>query len=176
MSTYLKLVRILIVDDQSFTRTLLRGILGVLGGRRISEAKDVEGAWKQILTDPPPDLLIVDWEMLGAYGLELVRRVRHEDACPNKFMPIIMLTAHSEKSRIFTARDAGVNEFVIKPISPKTLFDRINEVIEHPRKFIRVKDFFGPDRRRHDASYSGENRRKKEPVPVDAPGDGETGG
>ncbi len=176
VSTYLKLVSILIVDDQNFTRILLRRILGVLGGRRISEAKDVEGAWRQVLTDPPPDLLIVDWEMLEADGLELVRRVRHDDASPNKFMPIIMLTAHSEKSRIYTARDAGVNEFVIKPISPKTLFDRINEVIEHPRKFIRTKDFFGPDRRRKKVSYTGEERRKQAPEPVAPPGDKKPGG
>lgn len=176
MSTYLKLVRILIVDDQNFTRILVRNILGALGGRRISEAKDVEGAWRLVLADPPPDLMIVDWEMLGADGLELVRRVRHDDACPDKFMPIIMLTAHSEKSRIYTARDAGVNEFVIKPISPKTLFDRINAVVEHPRKFIRIKDFFGPDRRRKKTSYPGEDRRKKAPEPEDAPGDRDDGG
>lgn len=161
-STYLKEVQILIVDDQSFTRLLVRRILGVLGGRRVSEAKDVETAWQQIITPPHPDLLIVDWEMPASDGLELVRRVRRDDASPDKYLPIILLTAHSEKSRIMTARDAGVNEFVTKPLSPKTLFDRINMVIENPRRFIRSGDFFGPDRRRHKKSFRGHERRKVE--------------
>ena len=175
MSTYLQKVKILIVDDQNFTRILVRKINGVLGGRRIFKAKDVETAWQQILRSKDFDLLIVDWEMLEADGLELVRRVRHDKDSPDIYMPIIMLTAHSEMSRIYTARDAGVNEFVIKPISPKTLFDRITMVIEHPHKFVRCKNFFGPDRRRHKVSFQGEERRKAEPEPVDAPDDGNSG-
>lgn len=161
-STYLKEVQILIVDDQSFTRMLVRRILGVLGGRRVSEAKSVEIAWQQILTTPHPDLLIVDWEMPVLDGLELVRRVRRDDSSPDKYLPIILLTAHSEKSRIMTARDAGVNEFVTKPLSPKTLFDRITMVIENPRRFIRSGGFFGPDRRRHKKSFRGVDRRKED--------------
>ena len=171
MSTYLQKIRILIVDDQNFTRILLRGILGVHGTRRIDEAKNVEGAWEQVITTPYPDMIIVDWEMEELDGLELVRRIRQDDASPDKYMPVIMLTAHSEKARITVARDAGVNEFVIKPISPKTLFERIEMVVEHPRKFVRTKDFFGPDRRRHTASFVGKDRRKAEPEAVDLPGD-----
>ncbi|MDA1090174.1 MAG: response regulator [Proteobacteria bacterium] len=171
MSTYLSNVRILIVDDQNFTRLLLRRILGTLGARRVDEAKDVETAWAQVLNSPP-DLLIVDWELENLNGLELMRRVRHDPACPDKYMPTIMLTAYSEKPRIEIARDAGVNEFVIKPISPKTLFERISMVVEHPRRFVRCKDFFGPDRRRHKSSYRGKDRRQATTDPVDAPDDG----
>lgn len=169
MSTYLQKIRILIVDDQSFTRILLRRILSVLGGRRISEAKNVETAWEQLKKSPHPDILIVDWEMESLNGLELVKRVRQDEDSPNKYMPIIMLTAHSEIPRIQKARDSGVNEFVIKPISPKTLFDRIDAVIEHPREFVRTKDFFGPDRRRQNKLQSGPERRKVDPEPVEAP-------
>ena len=156
--TYLQKVRILIVDDQSFNRRLLRGILGALGCRRVTEAKSVELAWSSLLLSAP-DLVIVDWEMGDVDGLELVRRIRHEEDTPDRFMPIIMLTAHSEMPRIETARDAGVNEFVVKPISVNTLFSRIQAVIEKPRPYIRINNFFGPDRRRKDMPFEKPDRR-----------------
>ena len=137
---------------------MLRRILGVLGCRRVTEAKNVELAWNSILLSPP-DLLIVDWEMVESDGLELVRRVRHDDNTPDMFMPIIMLTAHSERPRIVIARDAGVNEFIIKPLSAETLFKRLDAVIEHPRRFIRIKSYFGPDRRRKKSPFEGVERR-----------------
>lgn len=171
--TYLSKVRVMIVDDQRFSRTLLRRILGVLGCRRVTEAKSVELAWNTILLSPP-DLLIVDWEMQESDGLELVRRIRHEDASPEKYMPIIMLTAHSEHTRIVEARDSGINEFIIKPLSPEILFQRLNAVIEHPRPFIRISDFFGPDRRRHKKPFKGEERRKGPPEPEEEVADSET--
>ncbi len=157
--TYLQKVRIMVVDDQSFSRVLLRRLLGVLGCRRITECKNVELAWNAILLGPP-DLLIVDWEMAENDGLELVRRIRYEDNSPEKYMPIIMLTAHSEALRIVEARDAGINEFIIKPLSAETLFQRLDSVIEHPRPFIRTSDYFGPDRRRQKKMIKGEERRK----------------
>ncbi len=168
--TYLQKVKIMVVDDRSFARSLLRRILGVLGCRRITEAQSVEVAWNAILLNPP-DLVIVDWEMEKSDGLELVRRIRHEDNSPERYMPIIMLTAHSDPSRIIEARDAGVNEFIIKPLSPEILFTRLDAVIEHPRPFVRTGDFFGPDRRRNKKPFKGEDRRKQTPDPVEATAD-----
>lgn len=156
--TYLQKIKILVVDDQDFLRSVLRQILGVLGARRISEATDGEAAWVKILSNPP-DLVIVDWEMEGVDGIELVRRIRHDKDSPDRFLPIIMLTAYSEHPRITAARDAGVNEFVVKPISAKTLFSRLNSVIEHPRRYINTKNFFGPDRRRRDVPVKVDRRK-----------------
>lgn len=156
--TYLQKIKILVVDDQDFLRSVLRQILGVLGARRISEATDGEAAWVKILSNPP-DLVIVDWEMEGVDGIELVRRIRHDKDSPDRFLPIIMLTAYSEHPRITAARDAGVNEFVVKPISAKTLFSRLNSVIEHPRRYINTKNFFGPDRRRRDVHVKVDRRK-----------------
>ena len=163
--TYLKNVRVLIVDDQDFIRSLLRHILGVLGCKQITDAADGVTAWG-IIQDTSPDLLIVDWEMSPMNGLELVQKVRHDPISPDKFLPIIMITAHSERPRIITARDSGVNEFVMKPVSAKTLFSRLNAVIEHPRRFIRTGEYFGPDRRRKRVFVDFERRdgKKKEKV------------
>ena len=168
-NTYLKSVRVLIVDDQDFIRSLLRHILGVLGCKHITDAINGEDAWDIILTNPP-DLLIVDWEMRPMDGIELVNKVRNDPGSPDFFMPIIMITAHSERPRIIAARDAGINEFVMKPVSAKTLFSRLNAVIEHPRRFVRTEEYFGPDRRRKRVFVDFERRdtKKKEKV-TDAP-------
>ena len=168
-NTYLKSVRVLIVDDQDFIRSLLRHILGVLGCKHITDAISGEDAWDIILTNPP-DLLIVDWEMRPMDGIELVNKVRNDPSSPDFFMPIIMITAHSERPRIIAARDAGINEFVMKPVSAKTLFSRLNAVIEHPRRFVRTEEYFGPDRRRKRVFVDFERRdtKKKEKV-TDAP-------
>ncbi len=131
------------------------------------DAENGEHAW-EIIRDSPPDLLIVDWEMEGLDGLELVKRIRNDPASPDRFMPIIMITAHSERPRIITARDAGVNEFVMKPVSAKTLFSRLNAVIEHPRRFVRTSEYFGPDRRRKRIFVDYERRDTKKGEDVKA--------
>lgn len=159
-NTYLKNVRVLIVDDQDFIRSLLRHILGVLGCAHITDAPDGATAW-DIIRGNPPDLLIVDWEMSPVNGIDLVNKIRKDPASPDRFMPIIMVTAHSERPRILTARDSGVNEFVMKPVSAKTLFSRLNAVIEHPRRFVRTDEYFGPDRRRKRVFVDFERRDKK---------------
>ena len=85
-------------------------------------------------------------------------------------MPIIMITAHSERPRIIAARDAGINEFVMKPVSAKTLFSRLNAVIEHPRRFVRIEEYFGPDRRRRKMFVDFERRdTKKKEIVTEAP-------
>ena len=84
-------------------------------------------------------------------GLEFTRRVRNDEHSPNPFVPIIMITGHTEKHRVEAARDAGVTEFLAKPITAHNLFARIAEIVERPRAFVRCDNYFGPDRRRHTA-------------------------
>jgi len=87
--------------------------------------------------------------------------IRQPGANANPYVPIIMLTGHSEKKRVVTARDAGVTEFLAKPISAKALYQRILNVVANPRPFIKTKNYFGPDRRRSVTStYIGPERRK----------------
>ena len=87
--------------------------------------------------------------------------IRQPGANANPYVAIIMLTGHSEKKRVTAARDAGVTEFLAKPISAKGLYQRIVNVVANPRPFIKTKTYFGPDRRRNvNASYVGPERRK----------------
>ncbi|MEE9317956.1 MAG: response regulator, partial [Rhodospirillales bacterium] len=83
-NTYLKSVRVLIVDDQDFIRSLVRHILGVLGCSHITDVPDGLSAW-EVIQDSPPDLLIVDWEMQPMDGIELVKKVRNDPHSPDRF-------------------------------------------------------------------------------------------
>ena len=110
-----------------------------------------------------PDIVITDWSMPIFDGLELTSMIRQPGANANPYVAIIMLTGHSEKKRVLESRDAGVTEFLAKPISAKALYQRILNVVVNPRPFVKTKTFFGPDRRRnHGTSYVGPERRKGE--------------
>jgi DNA-binding response OmpR family regulator len=151
-------VNFLIIEDSDHMRSLVRNILNALGAQFIREARDVPEAY-ELLSAFPIDIVIVDWQMQPVSGLDFVKALRADKDSPFRFMPFIMLTAHSEAKRVTEARDAGVNEFVIKPIAAKTLYTRIREIIKNPRPFIETKDYFGPDRRRRQAAYQGEEKR-----------------
>ena len=75
--------------------------------------------------------------------------------------PVIMITGHSTLRHVEEARDAGVNEFLTKPVTARGVIDRICKIIDNARPFIRTSDYFGPDRRRRaDPRYQGPWRRR----------------
>jgi two-component system chemotaxis response regulator CheY len=158
MGYNLSKLRVLVVDDSKNMRMLVKTVLNALGVTVVREANDGQ-AGLQELRSGPVDVAIVDWMMEPMDGLEFVRQVRTAEDSPNPFLPIIMMTGHTERHRIFKARDAGVTEFLAKPITAKTLLLRITNIIEHPRPFVRAKGYFGPDRRRRNEDYQGPERR-----------------
>ena len=98
--------------------------------------------------------------MEGMSGLGLVQMIRTNPQTPNPFVPVIMLTGHTSLDHVMLARDAGVNEFIAKPVSVKTMMSRLVSVIENPRPFVRTQGYFGPCRRRRGAEeYRGPERR-----------------
>ena len=155
---YLENVRFLVVDDNMFIRTTVRLVLKTMGSREIREANNGAEALK-LLQGYQPDIIIVDWEMDPINGIEFVENIRGSQETPLAFIPVIMLTGHSEAERVTKARDSGVNEFVVKPFSASGLFTRIQAVIERPRPFVKVEDYFDPDRRRKMIPIDGEDRR-----------------
>ena len=155
---YLANISFLVVDDNEFMRHLLRRVLKALNAQEVREAPDGTRAL-EMMHHFSPDVLIVDWMMDPMDGIELTRQLRNDSDSPNPFIPIIMVSAHADRGRVIVARDSGVNEFVVKPISATTLYSRIRTVIDKPRPFVRTKDFFGPDRRRTEQHYLGPDRR-----------------
>src|SRR6478609_3643183 len=152
-------LRFLIIDDNAHMRRILRTLLHGFGTREVYEAED-GAAGLEGFTHYSPDIVITDWAMPIFDGLELTQMIRQPGANANPYVPIIMLTGHSEKRRVMIARDAGVTEFLAKPISAKALYQRILNVVANPRPFIKTASYFGPDRRRNASnSYVGPERR-----------------
>jgi CheY-like chemotaxis protein len=174
MGYNLSKLRVLVVDDSKNMRMLVRTVLNALGVQVVREAGDGQAGLHE-LRSGAVDVAIVDWVMEPMDGLEFVRQVRTAEDSPNPFLPIIMMTGHTERHRIFKARDSGVTEFLAKPITAKTLLLRITNIIEHPRPFVRAKGYFGPDRRRRNEDYQGPERRgtgkPAEVVSASAPAD-----
>jgi len=164
---YLNKVSFLIIDDNTFMRTVLRNILHHFNVRNIREASNGAEAL-QIMQGWTPDIIIVDWEMAPFDGIEFTRMVRQSASEKERFVPIIMISGHTEYWRIQQARNNGINEFLVKPLSPKALFSRIRAVIERPRPFIKAPGYFGPDRRRKDHKHD-EERRKDSQTAVRVP-------
>ena len=158
-------LNVLLVEDNFTMRTLLRDVLTAFGVKSIVSVSDGGRAWNE-LRHFSPDIAIVDWNMRPVSGLQFVRRVRTGRDSPNLFLPVIMLTAYSERRRVMMGRDAGVTEFLVKPVTPKRLYDRIAAIIEHNRGFIRSQSYFGPDRRRIDKGVIGADRRDEDSLTV----------
>jgi two-component system chemotaxis response regulator CheY len=152
-------LRMLLVDDNPHMRKIVATILQAFGVVQIFEAADVEAAWK-ILRETNPDVVVTDWAMDGMNGVDFVKMIRTSAGSANPFVPVIMLTGYTSTERVRDARDAGINEFLAKPVSVKSLLTRLTAVIEHPRSFVRTKVYFGPCRRRRNIDeYKGPERR-----------------
>lgn len=140
---------VMIVDDNRHMRSLLCSIMRALGIKKIKEIGDGETALAQISAFEP-DILITDWHMEPMDGTTLVKTLRHSSVDSIRYLPIIMLSGHSDTVRVREARDCGVHDFLTKPVSAKSLLARLIKIIEHPRPFIKTEHYFGPDRRRQD--------------------------
>ncbi|HEY9163242.1 MAG TPA: response regulator [Magnetovibrio sp.] len=163
---YLSNIKFLVVDDNTFARTLIRRILLQFGANDIQEASNGEAAMEEVIAYRP-DIIIVDWMMKPVDGMEFVRWLRDSKDSPDPFTPVIMVSAFSHMTNVLQARDAGINEFLAKPISAKTLLTRIQAVIEKPRQFVRADAYFGPDRRRRPLPHRGSERRGEDDEVVD---------
>ncbi len=149
----------LVVDGNEFMRSLIKREVKARA-REIRDAANGAEALR-ILRGYSPDVVFVDWEMEQVDGLEFVKRVRDPKESPNPFVRIIMVSAVAERQRVLAAWGAGIDEFLVKPVSAVDLLGRIRKVTETPRPFIRVDTYCGPDRRRPRLPYDGPERRSE---------------
>lgn len=159
MSVSLNRIKFLIVDDNAHAINLVKAMLRGFGSDRLDDAQTIDAA-KQRMRANPADIVILDYMMGQEEGVTFARWLRNDPDSPNQMVPIILLTGHADVTRVMAARDAGVNEFCIKPVTPADLMKRIVMVINQPRAFVRSNTYFGPDRRRRDdPKYKGPERR-----------------
>jgi CheY-like chemotaxis protein len=148
----------MVVDDSNFALDLTSQALLGFGIRTRYPCQNAAQAM-EILQDNPIDLLVVDCEMPGMDGYELVRWLRRSGLEPNAFVPVIMTAAHIRRSRVNEARDCGASFVITKPFSAKMLLERIVWVARDNRPFLEVGDYFGPDRRFQTVKPPGPERR-----------------
>ena len=122
-----KNLRILIVDDFSTMRRIVKNLLNDLGFFNTTEADDGTSALAE-LRRAPFDLVITDWNMPGMAGIDLLKAIRADDTL--KSIPVLMVTAEAKREQIIEAAQAGVNGYVIKPFTAATLGDKLSKIFE----------------------------------------------
>lgn len=160
----LESLKVLLVDDHPHIRTLLSELLRSIGIFQTFQAGDGLEAMR-IVRDRTIDIIMTDLIMTPVDGIEFVRLLRSLPDNTSRLIPVIMITGHPTLSRINQARDAGVNEFLVKPITSRGVIERLQVIIDHPRPFVKTPTYFGPDRRRKvDPGYEGPFRRSSDAI------------
>jgi CheY-like chemotaxis protein len=139
-------VKVLVVDDEYYSRKVIRTLLTSIGIVHMRDAENGEKAL-DIIRVFAPDVVLVDWEMPGMDGAAFARAVRTPGEFPHPNVPMIMLTGHSERWRVMEALRLGVNEYLLKPVSSKMLLDRLVATLTKPRPMIKVGSYYGPEPR-----------------------------
>lgn len=138
---------ILVLEKHLLIRRLLTDVFAEFGVPTVQSTAEPDVAW-DMFTHFPVDIILCDWTE-GLDGMAFLTKVRRDIESADPFIPVVICTANSEYRHVCTARDKGMTEFLAKPVSAKTVYGRICAMVENHRPFIRVSDFFGPDRRRH---------------------------
>jgi CheY-like chemotaxis protein len=152
-------LRFLVVDDHENMRHILGAVLRGYGFTEVRECGDGASALKLLLYFRP-DIVITDFSMPEVDGIAFAQNIRALDD-PLRYVPIILVTGHASATLVLTARDAGVNEVLAKPVTGRNLADRIRRIIEEERVHVTTADYVGPDRRRgQHPDYAGPWRRE----------------
>lgn len=120
-------MKILVVDDFSTMRRIVKNLLHELGFKNTEEADDGNTALP-ILKKGGIDFLITDWNMPGMPGIDLIKAVRADSSLSS--LPILMITAEAKKDQIVMAAQAGVNGYIVKPFTAETLKEKIDKIFE----------------------------------------------
>lgn len=120
-------MKLLVVDDSSTMRRIIKNTLARLGYKDILEGADGIEGWAAIDANPDVEMLITDWNMPEMNGLELVKKVRADARF--KDLPIIMVTTEGGKAEVITALKAGVNNYIVKPFTPQVLKEKLAAVM-----------------------------------------------
>ncbi len=120
-------MKILIVDDFSTMRRIIKNLLRDLGFSNTEEADDGKTGLP-MLQSGKYDFLVTDWNMPGMSGIDLLKAVRNDEKI--KSLPVLMVTAESKRDQIVEAAQAGVNGYIVKPFTATTLKEKIDKIFE----------------------------------------------
>lgn len=150
---------ILVVEESVLMRELMHDILREFNIREVTEVSKPEVAY-DLLGKRAYDLLLINWSP-ECDGLALLKRIRQDKKSPASLIPVIVMSAFTERGQVAAARDAGANAFLAKPVSAQDIYDHLAAVVESTRAFVRAGQYTGPDRRhRRKNAYAGNERRQ----------------
>ena len=139
-------LRVIVIDDNEFATVLMRRLLGVMRVAQVTtccNACEADGAIRQ----SKADLVIVDIDMPGRSGIEVVHDIRHGRVGVAKDLCILVASAHVDLEHVEQARSEGANWIVAKPLSFRTLYDGVARAILDDRPFVDSAGYVGPCRR-----------------------------
>jgi len=154
----LKSMTLLIVDGNDFSRTFTRNICRSFNFADILITSNSKDALDH-LCSTEIDMMVTDWALKPDWGDVFVRKVRTMPGVRNPYLPIIVLTAMSDRETAAAALNAGTNEFMTRPFELRQLLARFAQVLLNPRPFIRCASYVGPERRRQQREFEGPDRR-----------------
>ncbi|MBY0406639.1 MAG: response regulator, partial [Rickettsiales bacterium] len=144
--TVLSKYKILIADADKPLGKVLATMLEAMGFSDITVTRSGTEAL-ELLKTRGFDFLITEWSLERMSGLELLQCIRRGEAVVDASFPVLMISGRCEREEVMSARDFGMNEYVLKPFTANTVYSRLQRLIEQPRNFIVSKNFVGPDRR-----------------------------
>lgn len=160
-------LRVTVIDDNEFATILMRRLLGVMRVAQVTTCINPLEA-DRVIEQSKADLLIVDIDMPGRSGIEVVHDVRHGQVGIAKDVCILVASAHVDLEHVEQARNEGANWIVAKPLSFRTLYDGVARAILDDRPFIESPSYVGPCRRTKSvplADPASDRRKRTEPAP-----------
>ncbi len=118
-------MKILVVDDMSTMRRIVKNILKQLGFSNMEEAENGQEALQKLRAQPF-GFVVSDWNMPVMPGIEMLRAIRADETL--KHIPVLMVTAEAQKENLIEAIQAGVNNYVVKPFTAETMQEKINKI------------------------------------------------
>jgi DNA-binding response OmpR family regulator len=149
---------VLVCDPSQHMGTLINQMLRHLKVHAIEEVQTSNAALAA-LTNRQFGVILIDDELGPTDGVELLRALRAKERGLNRTTPVVMMSSAPDAARILAARDAGVTEFLRKPFAAAHIEARLNAIFAAPREFIAAEAYKGPDRRRRNAEFKGDERR-----------------
>jgi CheY-like chemotaxis protein len=151
-------LNLMVVDDNPNMRTIVGGVLSAAGVGGLHYAGNGREAVR-VMSESKIDAAYIDFEMPLMNGLDLIRDIRRM-AGEERFMPLIMLTGYADMRRVNAALNAGMTEFLRKPVTARDILVRLQAAILNARPFVTAGQYFGPDRRRRrDEAETAPRRR-----------------
>ena len=162
MMNTLKNYHILVVDEDVELSRVLKSMLREMGFIDVQTTRSGKEAIT-MLRGSPFDFLITEWNTQHLDGMGLLKFLRHSPDSPNAMLPVIMITGRAEQADVFLARDYGINEYIIKPFTARSIYNRLERIIEQPRNFVLSETFIGPCRRTKSKPPEGVAERRERP-------------